>query len=155
MNTTILGKAIFYSDIDTLESISDYIEQLGEFYLDESTETLTLTLEEEWEEDWRQRAIDLIEELNKNVSVDKISLINTIQDHDSERMKKFECQWKEEFLRCRDTDWDYDGIVDEDISYDEFGEEGHIDVSEEDFEEYVHKKGENKSSTFNDWEYLE
>ena len=155
MNTTILGKAIFYSDIDTLESISDYIEQLGEFHLDESTETLTLTLEEEWEGDWKQRSIDLIEEFNQNISVEKISLIYTIRDHDSERVKNFECQWKEEFLRCRDTDWDYDGVVDDDISYDEFEEEGHTDVSEEDFEEYVHKKGKKKHSVFNDWEYLE
>ena len=155
MNTTVTGKAIFYADIDTLETMSDYMEQLGEFYIDESSESLILTLEEEWEEDWRQRAIELIEELNQNVSVDKISLIYTIQDHDSERVKKFELQWKEEFLRCRDTDWDYDGVVDDDISYDEFGEEGHAEVSEEDFEEYVHKKGKKKSSTFNEWEYLE
>ena len=128
MNTTILGKAIFYADIDTLETISDYMEQLGEFYLDEAAESLTLTLEEEWTEDWKQRAIDLIEEFNQNITVDKISLIYTIQDHDSERVKSFECQWKEEFLRCRDTDWDYDGVVDDDISYDEFEEEGHAEA---------------------------
>ena len=154
MNITIEGKVVFSSDIDTLEDVVDFVEQYGEVFLDDNSETLTLTLEEEWEQNWQDRAIDLINEFNDNITVDKITLLYSVCDHDSGRVKQFECQWKKEYMRYRDTDWDYDGVVDDDISYDEFEEEGHIDMTEEDFEEYVHKKG-NNNRIYCDWEYLD
>lgn len=153
MNTTTTGKIVFWDDLDVLDDLADYCEQYGEIDLDDSNKILTISLEENWDQDWIETGIDLVKELHDYAPSSKILLSYSVYDHDSERIKSFECQYKNEVIRYRDTDWYYDSCVDDDITYDEFEEEGHTEVDEEYFESYIHKK--NKPDGYSDWECVD
>ena len=153
MNITTTGKILFWDESDILDDLVDYCEQYGETDLDDSNNILTVLLEENWDQDWQETGIELVKELHEYVPSSKISLVYSVHDHDSERVKSFECQYKNEMIRYRDTDWVYEGYVDDDITYDEFEEEGHVEVAEECFDDYVRQK--TKSDSYSDWECVD
>lgn len=155
MNTTINGKVVLWGCQNVLNDAIDCCEQYGEVDYNDDTETLVLILEEEWEQEWQDKGIELVSELHKNIPDVTILLSYTIQDHDSERSKIFECQYKNECCRYRDTDWFYDELSDSDMTYDEFEEEGHVDMSEDMFEEYVHHHDEFERKDFSEWECVD
>lgn len=146
------SKLIFCNISDIVDDVIDYCEQYGEFDFDEDSEVLTLILEEEWVQNWEETYVDFIKDIHSDLPTANIMLTACLFDHDSERMKHFECQYKNDYIRWRDTDWSFEGVIDNDLTYDEFEEEGHMEVAEEDFEEYKHK---HSFLDYSDWNYVD
>lgn len=158
-NTT--GKAVFSGNSDSLDRIADYCdsEQLGNTFFDEELNALILTIDEDFSQDGKDGIINFVTQINEMVSDVEVSIIGTISDRDVERSKSFECQCKLQSIKYRETDWQYDAIINEDLSYEEYEEETHRDLDEDEYDEYVHRAHSGISNTNNasygDWEYIE
>ena len=162
MHRTINGKVLFAGDYSLLDKIADYCDdkQFGEIFMDDESENLILTLEEDVMRGDKEVAMNFVSKLYKRFPNAAIYMIGVIHDTASDKNKNFECQGKNDYVRYRETEWSYEALFDEDMSCEEFEEENYIDVDEDEYEEYVHRakdgiRSEEDGNSYGDWEYLD
>lgn len=162
MHVSTTGKVVFTAKNKQLEDASDYLEglQYGDLFFDEEDDSLVLTLEDNMDLNGKDAIVEFVsmlyKEFKQKINVHMIGSMNAI---DANGCQKFECQCNKNYLRYRETDWDDELCVDEDLSYEEFEEENYIDVDEDEYDEYMHRAHEGISNdgkdVYGDWEYIE
>jgi hypothetical protein len=161
MHASTNCKIVFSATSERLEAAVDHLDRMqrGDYYFDDETNNLVLTIEEDFDLTNKEEIIKFIERLYKrfNKKID-IHAIGTLTAIGSEAHQKFECQCNKNFFRYRETEWS-DFEIDEDLSYEEFEEENYIDIDEDEYEEYVHRAHEgiknNGSDIYGDWDYID
>ena len=162
MHRTINGKVLFIANDAILEKIADYCEnkQFGDIFVDDESGNLILTLEEDWMHGGKEVVMHFVEKLYKKFPNAQMHMVGVISDMEAERSKNFECQNKGDSIRYRETDWSYEALFDEDMSFEEFEEENYVDVDEDEYEEYVHRakegiRSDEDDNPYGEWEYLD
>ena len=161
MHASATIKIVFSASSDKLDKVVEYLEKMqrGEYFFDDETESLELTLEEDLELFGKEEIIAFIDRLykrfKKKVDIHAIGTLNAIS---SDAHQNFECQCNKNFFRYRNTEWS-DLEVNEDLSYEEFEEETYADIDEDEYDEYVHRAHEgikdNDSDIYGDWDYID
>ena len=158
MRTIVNGKINIWADYEEIDALTDFCEQFGEVNYNDDTETLVITVENGYEDDWFNNAINAIVALHNATPDSNILLEYVVEDMDSGKTKLFECQYKKGAFRQRETNWSYDSI-DSDDSFDELEEEGIYDIDEDEYCDYSHRdrEGRNKftEKEFSEWEYID
>ena len=161
MHASTICQIVFSATNDKLEATANYLEKMqrGEYFMDEEGESLVLYIEEDLDLTGKEDILNFIEKLYKKLQkmVD-IHALGTFNSLDSDAHQSFECQYNKNFFRYRETDWQSDLAISENLSYEEFEEEGYVDMDEDEYEESLHRihEGiENEGDVYGDWEYID
>ena len=161
MHATTTCKFIFRGSSERLESAADFFEkqQRGEYFFDEE-DNLVLVIEEDLEMCDKEAVISFIEKLYKRFKkkID-IHALGTLYSVTTDAQQRFECQCTKHHFRYRETEWSNNLDVSEGLSYEEYEEGSHMDIDEDEYDEYVHRAHDgisnNSGNTFGDWDYLD
>lgn len=141
---SILIKSENYS-IEELASIcEDY--GLGEIdFADEDTVAYKINSEENYDISSAEDVSQWIQPLIENFEDIHWIFCGTFLNQEQNEYLDMEIEYKKGSMRVRETDWYVEEVIDDDMTYEEYEEEGYHNISEEDFDNYSHKK--NKSGS--------
>ena len=162
MHASTTCRIILSAPMDKLEAAMDYLDRIQrcDYSIDDETENLILTIEEDLEIANKEDVIAFIDRLykkfKKKVDIHAIGVFNAIG---SDAHQKFECQYNKNYFRYRETEWSTDYALDEELSYEEFEEENYVDMDEDEYGERLLRAhegiGDDSGDIYGDWDYID
>ena len=134
------GQIVIKSSQFSMEEISDICENIGVMELDysESNESKYIaTMETNYDIDSVESLIELLAPLIEVEDVDVLIKATFTKEELHESMD-VEVKCKDDDKQYRETQWYVQEIIDSDLTFEEYEEEGYNDMTEEEFDIYSH-----------------
>lgn len=148
---------ILFTSRDNLDDLSDFFENLDlEVAADDDDDKMVALIEDNYEFSSIEDIIDFIRPAIDEYPDATLDITGTLFNQGSNEYVDFQIQYKSSNLRYRQTDAYVDELIDDDMTYTEYEEEGHHNLCEEDFDTFTkHTRDFREVSTrgkFHRWE---
>lgn len=158
MNFITTAKILFAANDDNADILSEMFEEMDLEVDTEDDKNYVAIMENNYDIGTIDDMVDFIRPIIEEYSDTNFLVQGTFLNQSSDEYLDFELQYKNGNLRCRETDPYVDELV-TDMTYDEYEEEGHHNLSEEDFENHLRGGSEGRvvstRGKFHKWESVD
>lgn len=114
-------------------------------FIDSDDSVYVIEIEDDYDIGSVQDLFNILLPLSENLTGSTFNVKGTLFSQEDNEYCDFEMEISEDIARYRETDWYVDDVIDDDLTYEEYEEEGYNNIDEEDFQTYSHKKNKNGS----------
>ena len=149
---------LFSANDDNADILTEMFEDMGLEVDTEDEKNYIAVMENNYDISSIDEMVDFIRPIIEEYEDTNLTVKGTFFNQSSEEYLDFEIQYKNGALKFRETD-PYVNEVITDMTYDEYEEEGHHNLSEEDFESHLYGGAEGRvvstRGKFHKWEAID